>query len=338
MIKITQLFLATALFNSLASAASASLYEVCLSAETATPPLIKEAFYTVINRLTPGVNDKENPVIEDACPSEYVQRITNKRKNQPCITFNSEAINQLMVSAANPPLLKTRPPFATWVVFAYTDKKAVYHAHFIDKDHEPALFATLEKSMASKGFQLTYPRLTIPLNDKNIANELPYSKSAIEKLMTVVDTTNQGALLIYLQQDIRSADTYWEGCSVGFKGRTHAVFDLRGVHPSVVGQYCLEGVSRFLFNRFEKPPVQKQSVFVNIGNIRNEKAYKAVNDYLEHIPGVKHISVNSVTADAILYTLDLTIPVNLLDKRLARHYKALPYNPVTGIFNYRLQQ
>lgn len=316
-----------------------TLYQVVLNAPvriTDTPEL-KRALQIVANRLKPGANDFENPVIQAADPIKFLEPSTQKRINQSAqttLSFNPQAMNQLMNAAGQQPWIKTRPKILTWII-QFRNARPV----LIQREDAPQIYDAVESAAQSKALDLYYPNEQTYQAAKVLAPKpQELNNYSLESLTKVAESTgmNPEAVLYISFNDIDNKAETTENWHFLYRGHIGSNYTHVLTKSAQAGAITMAGVSDFLFAQGEKKDIPSTEVFVNISNVLSARAYEQLSDYLAQIPGVVKASVNSVTTDAVLYTLEIKIPEKLLDLRLSKKYMALPNQPEEGIMNYRL--
>lgn len=292
---------------------------------------LKEAFYRVINALTPGENDPENPVIKEIDPTKVahtVKRINKGKQSGFLVSFNKTELFKIMYDAGQQPWINNRPKLLTFVRL----NTSGWEEPVVKQDH-PELFKTLEKAAAEKGLELVYckvcDRLT-GLTENDLSGppvRVLHKKAAFDHpeatILITLSVMNKSQMVEYTQIHYKDETDYLPGSEVQPNDN--------------IGRHSMAQASMFLFKQGEEKKIKPTPVYVNVSNILSPDAYNKTTKYLEHIPGVARASVNSVTEDAVLYTLDITIPQQLLDKRLAQKFTSLPSDPKEGIMTYRFK-
>lgn len=316
------------------------LYQVVLDspARISDTSQLKAALQTVANRLKPGENDFENPVIQAADPAGLLEPATRKsltQAPQTTLRFDPQAINQLMENAGQQPWIKTRPKILTWIIDIRDARQEL-----VRREDAPQIYDAVESAARAKALTLYYPneqtyqaaqtwgsRRRMP-NRYTLENLTEISESMGMKPEAVLYISFHGSM------DRPNTTENWHFLYRGNIGSNYShVF----TKSAQAGALTMAGVSDFLFSQGEKKPLPSTMVYVNISNVLSAPAYEQLTESLAQIPGVVKASVNSVTTDAVLYTLEITIPQALLDLRLSKKYTALPNQPEEGIMNYRLK-
>lgn len=292
---------------------------------------LKQALTIAVNRLTPGNTTLEPPISTDLTPTRLAKLIKHQTIDDAHhlhVTFLPEAIHAFMEEAGQVPWLDARPELILWVY-------QVRQFRLLTREDSPGLYKAFERAAKSKGLQLRYPPTDLIQNmnqniQQRVANEpyLPY----LTKVFPPSNT--QAVLRIQLNNDDKAL---WETWGLSYQGDfQNADEEERHDHSDTIGYKSIHEISRYLFEHAQKQKHAIQSVYVNIQNVRTPLAYKQVQHYISELPGVLRASVNSVTEDAILYTLDIIISPDLLNHRLRKKYTALPEHPKEGIKHYRL--
>tara|TARA_Y100000588_G_scaffold362546_1_gene424357 strand:+ start:1782 stop:2762 length:981 start_codon:yes stop_codon:yes gene_type:complete len=289
----------------------------------------KHALVQVVDRLTPGHNDHDNPMINTTRPDDYIGHVTTKKTGLFTIEFDSFKIQQLMKSAGLKPW-PDKPKLSTFVL----SLNYPYYKCLLPHD-DKALFAAIEQSARSKGLTLNY---TCPKNTKAIYRLDDVNQHWTPDFITKIAHISQdeGILLLKIHRDKGNHQTPLEGADLSYKGHVSGRTQWFNFSKKQPFLQPLFGMSEFLFN-ITNPNIDTISqVDVRVHNIQNSRDFSDVEAYLTSIPGILNISLNSVTADAVLYTLDSIISRELLNMRLANKYQAMPMKAGEKIFNYRL--
>lgn len=309
---------------------AASLYDIDMPVTASDQPEIyRQALQHVIDKLTPGPSDHENPIINAANPGDFIasaKKITPERLQ---IRFKPDAIHKLMITAGQPPWHINHPVTLTWVChFTYPVLRC------LKPDEHPELFNALKAEGQKKGLTLEFPP-NLAVTSYHVDSP-HYKIHTFAKYLWKVATPlkPQAVLLIRLSGNPEHNDNFeqWQLYYQG-KFKRGTLFE----HPtSAVGAASMPEISQFMFEQGEKIKKTAHAVMVSVDNIQNADDYYQVERYLKNIPGVMKATLNSVTEDAVLYTLDVTIPTRLLHMRLAKTYISQPKSPDEDILNYRL--
>ncbi|WP_165475032.1 DUF2066 domain-containing protein [Legionella yabuuchiae] len=317
-------------FSTFSLAASSWVYEIQLKLPITNK---KQAFHNalqqVVDRLTPGPNDHENPIINSANPMEYIEAI-DKTAGTLNLRFKPRAIDSLMIKAGQQPWIVNHPKIKTWVCrFFKRELTCLY------PKNEPDIFAVLLKAAQEKGLNLEFQ--TEPSEREFKITEL--NLMDIEAFIAKTNMQKSDAVLLLKLYPSTSGQDDMEDWRLYYHGTTSPYLSqLLQRPPRELGKPSFAGVSQFLFEQGEEVEKPTHAVDIRIGNIQTAKAYHYVASYLKQIPGVKHTRLNSVTEDAVLYTLDIIIPTELLEMRLAQKFTSLPSpDGDEGIINFRLK-
>lgn len=288
------------------------------------------ALRQVIHRLTPGGNDLENPVIQSTNPQTLPHSTryqTVNRIPRLYIQFAPKSINELMEKAGQQPWITTRPTVQTWVILVKDGKQ-----FFANEKKHPEIFKAIQAAAAKKHLSLSFP-------GEELKKEMPpghfkpkYSPVRSYHYADLQKPNTPEAVLV-IEINIDHPGHFWEKWNGCFKNKTEVgpQYD-RALEQ--IGSLPIDGMSKHLFILAEQRPLNLHSVYVNLHNVVTVKTFDAVQEYLEHIPGVIDARINSVTADAVLYKLELNITTKLLERRLNQKYKRLPAQPEENIINY----
>ncbi|KTD19735.1 DUF2066 domain-containing protein [Legionella londiniensis] len=323
------------LFGTCCAQNSNPLYEAVIDfpAKNSLQANLKLGLQLVINRLTPGENDLENPVIQSTNANTLPHTLhyqTMQHRPKLYIQFEPKAINQLMERAGQQPWIKTRPVLQTWVVMRHR-----LECHFAKAEQYPELFKSLQTAAEKKGLKLEYPTVALMSKTKpevSISERLPIS----EKFAKLPQPHPPVAVLVIEFNTSNSKGELWESWDAFFQGEWSNNQAIQTTAQSA-GDYSIKGVSKFLFKVAEERKMTSHSIYLNIHHIDTAESFENLDEYLQHIPGVLKTSINSVTADTVLYTLDLNIPTELLENRLNNKYERLPDIPGENIINYRFK-
>jgi len=304
------------------------LYEATLPNSTPiiSPTQLKQALQIVTNRLTPREHDLTNPIILEAAIEPLIASQHYSSQKVRSICFKPEAINQLMTNAGQQPWITTRPKVLTWLL-RYTEKASVKTLVNLKKNNQ--LRPIFESAAAEKGLQLVYHDLT--------PEEQSYFKNRIVTLDALIKLQkpgpNEAVLLIKLNDN--NPPYLREEAAAYYHGTQGDSYDEQLNYLEHIGKLSMATVARVAFQAGEKKAIPPATIAVRISNINTLHAYNKMNDYLEKIPGVLSTSVNSVTADSVLYTIELEIPQAVLEKRLAQEFDTLTHDIEEGILRYR---
>lgn len=314
--------------------ANSDLYHVELHASASKQNDLSQALKMVLTRLSAGPYDDENPIFAQANPEHYIASIhTTNQSTHPLrhIRFKPSAINQLMHEGGVQPWIKTRPTIVTWVV-EITRRTIQYK--LVTQDAMPDVYQSLKQAATNKGLTLFFPDTNKidgrPLEASYVPDYRVYTAAKLSESLHP-----EAVLLVIVNSNADDGD-------VGLEWQLTDLKNVGGdarivVHPTKVGTIVMDGVSDFLFRQGERQSKPKTHVWVNIDGIKTVAAYDAVKEYIHHIPGVQHISLHSVTEDAVLYKLEMDIPLSLLEKRLSKKYSVRPAQREENIINYRFK-
>lgn len=307
------------------------LYTVILKKTTpnASQADYKTALQQMYNRLKPGDIDTENPVIISADPRPLIQS-SRYHKGELAIHFKPDALHKLLHDAGQQPWL-VRPKILTFVSIAVNGK-----ALFFAPEDAPERYASIAKAAAERHMDIVYaPRRQMLGITSEYRSHLDIQRPATEGLAEYARPFHPEAiLLIRFADGVNPTIERWE---VFYKNKTGSGRDFHQGPPEEAGKFSMARCSRFIFKQGESTHPTAQPLYVNIGNIRTVHQVNETDTYLKNIPGVLRARVNSVTEDAVLYTLDSTVSPSLLHRRLAKKYDALPSDPEEGIMNYRIK-
>ncbi|GGI84320.1 DUF2066 domain-containing protein [Legionella impletisoli] len=325
------LFWITLTFSTLSVAAPSWIYEIQFTHPINNKAMaFHQALQQVVDRLTPGPNDHENPIINASNPKDYIETIHIKT-NTLTLRFNPKAIHALMNQAGQQPWLENRPKIKTWVCRAIKSE-----LNCLDAKKDLDVFSALTKAAKEKGLELEF-QSTHHLDKLRTTNNSTLSD--LESfIMLFKNQKPETVLLIKLYRSHLEEETL-EDWRIFYQG-TYSPYMTQPLSrlPKNVGKKSLAEISHYLFAQGEEVAKPMHAVDIRISNIQTAKAYKKVSHYLKQIPGVKHTRLNSVTEDAVLYTLDITIPTELLEMRLAQKYASLPsLDGEEEIINFRLK-
>ena len=282
------------------------------------------ALQQVVDRLTPGHNDHDNPIIKQVNPKQFIQSIKHPKTQQTVLRFEPQSIQELMTKAGLRPWLN-RPSLPTFVLLL---DHSVYRC--ILPRHDPALFEGIERSAKTKGLTLTF----ICPEDESKRYDLhdqPWEPEFIAKEAKL--DSPDGVLILKIH---RRRKRVMEAGRMLFQGQfsnDSMWFDFLNEKPFLPS---LTYISQFLFNTLDHNPPEASPIDIRFHNIHNGKDFEKVKTHLNSIHGIVKISLNSVTADSVLYTLNSTISRELLAMRLDNTYQSMPLKTGENILNYRL--
>lgn len=296
--------------------------------QPANKAILSKALQIVINRLTPGKNDLTNPVITrtNIAPLIQSKEYYNKGRTKILrVCFKPEAINQLMERAGQQPWITTRPKLVTWVFFQEKNNESI-----IDPREHPAILNALSQASKEKELELIYPDVDYEQAYKKIS----HAERKLLALVEISKTMNAEAVL-YITLNANDPPYLWEEWQAYYQNKVGPGYVNNRATPNNAGRYAMTGVSKFLFESGEKRSIKGNSIYVKISNIQTAHDYYKMDEFIKEMPGVLDTDVNSVTEDAVLYTLDIEVPQNLLEMRLADKYELLANSGEDGILRYR---
>jgi hypothetical protein len=317
------------LLSSTISYGANSLYTVKVDTQNKSQSVVlHEALQKIIDKITPGADDHENPVILAAHPSEYILSKKYAPNGKLVIQFKPEAVIQLIEKAGQQPWLGSRPKLVTWVC-----KRKTRELDCLTPKNHPSLFRSVAFASESKGLNIRFMGNKFASDTHEYDGDL--SVPFVKKLWLRAKLNDSTVALLILLDD-RTTDHRVEYWRMYYNG--HEIQDHKHApyNDEKIGYNTMTGVSEVFFEP-EKIEKSTHPVDINFTNIKTLKAFYKLEHYLKGIPGVRKITQNSVTADGVLYTLDLEIPTQLLEKRLSNTFILEPPTPGEDILNYRLK-
>ena len=314
-----------------------ALYQTHVPASSSPANDYQKALQIVLTRLNAGRFDTDNPIFEEANAQQLLRSTrteTIEKHQRRHVDFEPSAVHDLMTQAGHQPWIKSRPKLLTWIL--QISGRGKIEKTLLTPDTAPEIYRSLEDAAAEKGLELTYPDLNKVDGHYFIGHQHELGM-AVNLLTQLSQPLNPEAILYVTINRNTPDDTMVLTWEASYHNHPDGSREFITSHPNALGHPVMDGVSAYLFRQGERKAKTSTGIWVKIDGIRTPDAYDQVKDYLEQIPGVTHMSLNSVTEDAVLYKLDLDVPPSLLARRLSKKYIALPAQPEENIINYRFK-
>lgn len=313
------------LANTAAVQASKDFYHIEVTVDSANkldPSYLSKGLLAALTKLTTSDDLIQHSVIEQALkqPTAYIKRYSYEKKDGQWslhLVLEPIKINTLLQQAKLEKWSDTPLSILAWVSMQTEETIKLF-----DTD-TPSLSKPLSTTANELGFNVIFPTMdleeTMTLSPQTIQST-PLIKKASQRYVS------DNVITIEIKQQEQAYQSNWS---------------LLSQDEQLKWQVNADSLNSLYQQGFEQLKqhltisVAPSSLHLEITNVNSEQDYQELVKTLKHIEGVKQVELDSVTAESVLYTLEISTKPTTI-KRILSQSKALQFEKnVEDTYFYR---